>query len=712
MDLSWPEDSLDPFLSNSPTPASIKNQYNVKYQNPLKIDINQNSSTFKPIPLPDDIIGFDPGLNMNMNMNLGPGMGMGMSLDIDGNLPLTQLDNNENMSFNFENYLKDDINDLDNDYLDAHLMKPQQQQESNEDDIEKVLLDLGISEAPSHDPHHTHCDHSSKQPQRGHKRQLSGSGIFGFVGVGENTQLSIPGVEPVQFYEKKPLYKEDDIYSNLNLDDISTTEFLNNLNSTSLLNGNDRNNVDNTLFPKKSDNIQNSQTTNPLSLSHAPLKPNLKENPDYYVPSGNQRSYKFPPSPPKGTFNSNASSNLNPFVTNQIKVENNVNPDLTIKLPPSEFTSPKTNKLSSPLQISPIQSFAQSSPIKNINLQTPRTSLSPNKNLMQALISSQSKFKIKSLKGLSTNVNDNETTILADINDDDKTISAMATPSKKINFSNDALVTPTKKKSQLPQPTHLTGSPKLELLRQQNVLKCSKRPIVRKKPTIKSTLEAGTLDKYFEGPDEEGKFTCKFFEEDIQCFCNRKFTRISNTRAHIQTHLSDRPFVCDVCGKGFVRNHDLGRHKKGHSGPQNICPCGKKFPRIDALKRHRQRNICIGGIDREGVTKPENKNTKTNSKKLNDHSRTQKLLSNLNDDLKNNLDSKNHKNVQIPENPDQQYHGIVTPPHQQVPPPQPPLGQPMGLFSENNEKNVDLMSLNQISVVQDSFFNLNENLEI
>ena len=76
-----------------------------------------------------------------------------------------------------------------------------------------------------------------------------------------------------------------------------------------------------------------------------------------------------------------------------------------------------------------------------------------------------------------------------------------------------------------------------------------------------------------------------------------KFTRRYNVRSHIQTHLSDRPFGCQFCPKRFVRQHDLNRHVKGHiEARYSKCPCGKEFARLDALRKHQDRNICVGGI--------------------------------------------------------------------------------------------------------------------
>ncbi|ODQ65388.1 hypothetical protein NADFUDRAFT_25384, partial [Nadsonia fulvescens var. elongata DSM 6958] len=109
------------------------------------------------------------------------------------------------------------------------------------------------------------------------------------------------------------------------------------------------------------------------------------------------------------------------------------------------------------------------------------------------------------------------------------------------------------------------------------------------------TLMPGKLDSYMTGPTPEGKFICLFPD------CGKEFGRKYNIRSHIQTHLSDRPYKCEVCESRFVRQHDLKRHMKIHVEAKPYeCPCGKTFARQDALTRHRARVICVGGFETSG----------------------------------------------------------------------------------------------------------------
>ena len=96
---------------------------------------------------------------------------------------------------------------------------------------------------------------------------------------------------------------------------------------------------------------------------------------------------------------------------------------------------------------------------------------------------------------------------------------------------------------------------------------------------------------FIHGPDpEDGKWVC------LHERCGRRFGRKENIKSHVQTHLGDRQYKCDHCSKCFVRGHDLKRHAKIHTGDKPYeCLCGNVFARHDALTRHRQRGMCIGG---------------------------------------------------------------------------------------------------------------------
>ncbi|KAJ6167827.1 hypothetical protein N7497_000670 [Penicillium chrysogenum] len=115
----------------------------------------------------------------------------------------------------------------------------------------------------------------------------------------------------------------------------------------------------------------------------------------------------------------------------------------------------------------------------------------------------------------------------------------------------------------------------------------------RVKASVQQTgISTDEIAKFISGPDpKDGKWVCLY----SGCLC--RFGRKENIKSHVQTHLGDRQFKCDICEKHFVRGHDLKRHLKTHSGNKPFaCACGASFARQDALTRHRQRDMCIGGF--------------------------------------------------------------------------------------------------------------------
>ncbi|KAF3919278.1 hypothetical protein ABW20_dc0107449 [Dactylellina cionopaga] len=112
-----------------------------------------------------------------------------------------------------------------------------------------------------------------------------------------------------------------------------------------------------------------------------------------------------------------------------------------------------------------------------------------------------------------------------------------------------------------------------------------------------SGISNDEISAYISGPEpSDNKWVCLFPE------CQKRFGRKENIKSHVQTHLGDRQFRCEVCKKCFVRQHDLKRHAKIHTGIKPYpCKCGNSFARHDALTRHRQRGMCIGAF--EGIVK-------------------------------------------------------------------------------------------------------------
>lgn len=101
------------------------------------------------------------------------------------------------------------------------------------------------------------------------------------------------------------------------------------------------------------------------------------------------------------------------------------------------------------------------------------------------------------------------------------------------------------------------------------------------------------VDAFIQGPEPgSNKYTCLYDG------CKMKpFGRKENIRAHVQTHLGDRKYVCAICNNRFVRPNDLKRHAVIHQQTREyVCKCGAAFGRQDALRRHRiRKNYCVDG---------------------------------------------------------------------------------------------------------------------
>ncbi|KAF8458235.1 hypothetical protein BDZ91DRAFT_499435 [Kalaharituber pfeilii] len=167
--------------------------------------------------------------------------------------------------------------------------------------------------------------------------------------------------------------------------------------------------------------------------------------------------------------------------------------------------------------------------------------------------------------------------------------------------------------------SEITSSP---VLPAQNP--CHARPLLAPAPVPNETVPierpdmGGTnsgitmeeIASFIAGPEaSDGKWVCLYEG------CAKRFGRKENIKSHVQTHLGDRQFKCQVCKKCFVRQHDLKRHSKIHTGVKPYpCLCGNSFARHDALTRHRQRGMCIGAF--EGVVRKEVKRGRPRKKPL------------------------------------------------------------------------------------------------
>ncbi|XP_073345242.1 uncharacterized protein [Pagrus major] len=73
--------------------------------------------------------------------------------------------------------------------------------------------------------------------------------------------------------------------------------------------------------------------------------------------------------------------------------------------------------------------------------------------------------------------------------------------------------------------------------------------------------------------------------------CDKHFRSTSEVKRHfLMHHTTERPYKCDVCGKGFIKMCYLNAHAKIHTGKKPfVCHiCGKAFPKLYSMQRHKK----------------------------------------------------------------------------------------------------------------------------
>ncbi|KAH8359169.1 hypothetical protein KR093_004878 [Drosophila rubida] len=86
----------------------------------------------------------------------------------------------------------------------------------------------------------------------------------------------------------------------------------------------------------------------------------------------------------------------------------------------------------------------------------------------------------------------------------------------------------------------------------------------------------------------------KLRHSDIKRFkcdlCSNSFVTKAELTSHARTHTGDRPYECEVCSSKFTTSCSLAKHKRKHTGerPYSCDLCPMRFTALNVLKNHRR----------------------------------------------------------------------------------------------------------------------------
>lgn len=103
--------------------------------------------------------------------------------------------------------------------------------------------------------------------------------------------------------------------------------------------------------------------------------------------------------------------------------------------------------------------------------------------------------------------------------------------------------------------------------------------------------EKPTHNAKFVKPSQRGAVNNNKFKCSV---CHKEFKHRGVYNRHLITHSKEKPYVCEVCGKGFSRKHHLVNHHVVHMSSEERAKlrkypceeCGKMFTRKEYLKQH------------------------------------------------------------------------------------------------------------------------------
>uniref|UniRef100_A0A3P9PIP2 Gastrula zinc finger protein XlCGF26.1-like n=1 Tax=Poecilia reticulata TaxID=8081 RepID=A0A3P9PIP2_POERE len=85
-------------------------------------------------------------------------------------------------------------------------------------------------------------------------------------------------------------------------------------------------------------------------------------------------------------------------------------------------------------------------------------------------------------------------------------------------------------------------------------------------------------------------------EKPFVCsLCRKGFSRQQSLKSHMHVHTREKPFVCSVCSKGFSQKESLKTHMRVHTGEKPfICSiCSQGFSLKESLKTHMQYVLIV-----------------------------------------------------------------------------------------------------------------------
>ncbi|VEL36064.1 unnamed protein product [Protopolystoma xenopodis] len=101
------------------------------------------------------------------------------------------------------------------------------------------------------------------------------------------------------------------------------------------------------------------------------------------------------------------------------------------------------------------------------------------------------------------------------------------------------------------------------------------------------------------GPAKTKQYACE------AAGCGKRFARVDELKRHQRTHSDQRPFPCTLCDKAFTRSDHLTTHRRTHTGekPYKCDLCERQFARSDERARHKKTH----GRPRRAGRRPKNK---------------------------------------------------------------------------------------------------------